>query len=52
MTYLARHAVVIFSVSAALFGLGMGANGIYQINQDEIHRVGIDTYASAHYADK
>ena len=35
---IARHSVAIFAVSAALFGIGMGASDIYKISQYESHQ--------------
>jgi hypothetical protein len=37
--FIARHSVVIFAVASALLGLGMRADGIWQIHQYETHRI-------------
>lgn len=37
MSYLARHSVAIFAITTSLFGLGVGASNVYQINLDEQH---------------
>lgn len=39
MNAITRHSVAIFAVSAALFGLGMGASGVYQVQQYESHNI-------------